>query len=157
MNIIEIPVIGSRNNQIEKFFYLLSNNSLRNFEGLDLGILHLDSNFQVYFYFLNQDNEQYYYIWDLVIPHAPGCILIFNWEDPRSIESNLKTIEYVEKRFLTPLHICSLPSYQDIPDDLIKEELQIHGNRRIYTFDPERKDSAKEILRGVFDNNNGEE
>jgi len=146
MNIIEIPVIGSRHNQTENIFSLLSDLSLRNFEGMDLGIVNLDEYNQIYFYFLSQENDQYHYLWDLLIPHAPGCILIFDWQDPRSIEKNLQTIEYIEERFCTPLHICSLPAENDIPDNLIKEELEIHGNRQLHSFDPTSKESAKEIL-----------
>ncbi len=150
MNIIELPVIGSRHNQTENIFSLLSDLSLRNFEGMDLGIVDLEKQCQIYFYFLTQENDQYHYLWDLVIPHAMACILIFDWQDPRSIEKNLQTIEYIEQRFSTPLHICSLPAENDIPDDLIKEELEVHGNRSLHTFDPNSKDSAKEVLLQLF-------
>ncbi len=156
MNIIELPVIGSRHNRIEDIYHLFSEHSLRNFEGMDLGILDLDNENQIYFYFLCQENEQYHYLWDLVIPHAIGCILIFDWLDPRSIENNLQTIEYIEERFSTPLHICSLPAENDIPDDLIKEELEVHGNRHLYTFDPTSIDSAKEILLHLLESHNGD-
>ena len=156
MNIIEIPVIGSRHNQTENLYYLLSNQSLRNFEGMDMGRLDLDKMNQIYFYFLSQENEQYHNLWDLIIPHAIGCILIFDWLDPRSIENNLQTIEYIEERFTTPLHICSLPAENDIPDDLIKEELEVRGNRHIYTFDPTDKESAKEILLRLLQSNKGD-
>lgn len=154
MNIIELPVIGNRYNQIESLFSLLSENSLRNFEGLDLGIIDLDQDNQIYFYFFSQENEHYHYLWDLIIPHAMGCILIFDWQDPRSIENNLQTIEYIEERFSTPLHICSLPAENDIPDDLIKEELGTHPNRWLYTFDPSSKESAKKMLLQLLENQN---
>ena len=154
MNIIELPVIGSRHNQTENIFSLLSDLTLRNFEGMDLGIVDLDPQNQIFFYFLSQDNEQYHYLWDLIIPHAIGCILIFDWQDPRSIEKNLQTIEYIEERFSTPLHICSLPAENDIPDDLIKEELEVHGNRQLHTFDPTSKESAKAIILRLLESQN---
>ena len=150
MNILELPVLGSRHNQTEKIFTLLSNQPLRNFEGFDLGVLDLDKDLQVYFYFLNQESENFHYLWDLIIPHAIGCLLVFNWQDAQSIELNLRTIEYIEGRFSTPLHICSLPTNSDIPDDLIKEELEMNGKRRLYTLNPESKESVKQILLQVL-------
>jgi signal recognition particle receptor subunit beta len=150
MSILELPVIGSRQNNIEKIYSLLSDQPLRNFEGMDLGILKLEDDSQVYFYFFSQDNDNYHYLWDLVIPHAIGCILLFDWQDPQSIERNLRTLEYLEERFTTPLHICSLPAENDIPDDLIREELEAKGTRFLHTFDPASKESAKEILLQVI-------
>jgi hypothetical protein len=150
MNILELPVLGSQQNQMEKIYSLLSDRSLRSFEGFDLGILELDKDSCIYYYFLNQENENYHYLWDLVIPHALGCLLVFDWLDPKSIERNLRTIDYIEGRFSTPLHICSLPAESDIPDDLIREELEMNGERRLYPFDPGSKDSAKQILLQVL-------
>jgi len=150
MNILELPVLGSHQDQTEKIYTLLADQPLRNFEGFDLGVLELDKDLQIYFYFMNQENENYHYLWDLIIPHAVGCLLVFNWLDAQSIELNLRTIEYIEGRFSTPLHICSLPADSDIPDDLIKEELEMNGKRRLYTFDPESKDSVKHILSQVL-------
>ena len=42
MNILEIPVIGSRSSKKENIFTLLSQDALRNFEGFDLGLLKLN-------------------------------------------------------------------------------------------------------------------
>ena len=136
MDLLEIPVIGSRDSDKEKIYTLLSDLPLRNFLGLDFGLLNLDKESALYFYFLSQENENYMYLWDIIIPHAVGCILICNWRDPQSIEVNLKTIEYIEQRFSTPLHICSLPTEEDLPNDIIKEELEQSGDRNSYLFDP---------------------
>ena len=53
MDILEIPVIGSRKSEKEILFSLLSDQPLRKFEGLDAGILHLTKDLEIYFYFLN--------------------------------------------------------------------------------------------------------
>jgi hypothetical protein len=151
MNILEIPIIGKHQSETEKIYTLISKQPLRNFEGFDFGLLNLDKDLSVYFYFLNQENENYLYFWDIIIPHAVGCILIFDWGDPQSIERNLKTIEYLENNFSTPLHICTIPSESDLPESLIKEELERIGERRLYTFDPTKKESAKNILLQVID------
>jgi hypothetical protein len=150
MNVLEIPVIGNRDSEKEKIYTLLSDMPLRNFLGLDFGLLNLDEEIALYFYFLNQENENYLYLWDIIIPHAIGCILICNWRDPQSIEENLKTIEYIEQRFSTPLHICSLPTDEELPNDIIKEELEQSGDRKSYLFDPKSKKSVKDILTRVI-------
>ena len=59
MNIIELPVIGSRNSGKEKFYTLLSGNALRNFEGFDLGLLKLDDENSINFYFMNLEKANY--------------------------------------------------------------------------------------------------
>jgi hypothetical protein len=123
---------------------------LRNFEGFDLGLLKLDAENALYFYFMNIENESYQYLWDIIIPHALGCLLICEWRDHQSVDDNLRTVEYLESRFSTPLHICSLPASEDVPESFINEELQ-QGQRNLYSFDPENKESAKEILLSVLE------
>jgi hypothetical protein len=150
MNIIELPVIGSRYSGKEKIYTLLSENVLRNFEGFDLGLLKLDEENAIHFYFMNLENESYQYLWDIIIPHALGCVFICEWRDHQSVDDNLRTIEYLERRFSTPLHICSLPASEDVPESFINEELQ-QGQRNLYSFDPENKESAKEILLSVLE------
>jgi hypothetical protein len=151
MNIIELPVIGSRESGKEKLFTLLSDNSLRNFEGFDLGLIQLDDDNAIYFYFLNMENETYQYLWDIIIPHSVGCVLICEWQDHQSVDDNLKTIDYLERRFSTPLHICSLPVTEEVPESFINEELD-QGQRNLSSFDPQSKESAKEILLKVLEN-----
>jgi hypothetical protein len=151
MNIIEVPVIGSRSSGKEKIYTLLSGDALRNFEGFDLGLLNLDEENFLYFYFMNIENETYHYLWDIIIPHAVGCVLICEWRDHQSVDDNLKTIEYLERRFSTPLHICSLPASDEVPESFINEELEHNGQRKLYSFDPESKESAKDILLKVLD------
>ena len=152
MNIIEIPVIGSRYSEKEKFYTLLSGDTLRNFEGFDLGSLKLDEDNFLYFYFMNMENDNFRYLWDIIIPHAIGCILVCEWRDHQSIDDNLKIIEYLERRFSTSLHICSLPAGEDVPESLINEELQQSGQRRLYSFEPENKEAVKNIILQVLDN-----
>jgi hypothetical protein len=151
MNIIELPVIGSRYSGKEKFFSLLSGDALRNFEGFDLGLLKLDEENSLYFYFINMENENYQYLWDIIIPHAVGCLLICEWRDHQSVDDNLKTIEYLEMKFSTPLHICSLPASDDVPESFINEELEHGSQRKLYSFDPESKNSVKDILLKVLE------
>ncbi len=151
MNIIEVPIIGSRYSGKEKFYTLFSGDALRNFEGFDLGLLKLDEENFLYFYFMNMENETYHYLWDIIIPHAVGCVLICEWRDHQSVDDNLKTIEYLERRFSTPLHICSLPASDEVPESFINEELEHSGQRKLYSFDPESKESAKGILLNVLD------
>ena len=150
MNIIELPVIGSRYSGKEKMYSLLSGDAIRNFEGFDLGLLKLDDKNTLQFYFMNMENESYQYLWDIIIPHAVGCVLICEWKDHQSVDDNLKTIEYLESRFSTPLHICSLPASEEVPESFINEELN-QGRRKLYSFDPENKESAKEILINVLE------
>ena len=151
MNILEIPVIGSRNSGKEKIFTLLSQDALRNFEGFDLGLLKLDEENIIHFYFMNMENDAYRYLWDIIIPHAVGCLLICEWRDHQSVDDNLKTLDYLERRYSTSIHICSLPASDEVPESFINEELA-HGDQRIlHSFDPDSKDSIKNILLKVID------
>ena len=151
MNIIEIPVIGSRDSGKEKLYTLLSGEALRNFEGFDLGLLKLDKDTALHFYFMNMENESYKYLWDIIIPHSIGCLLVCEWRDHQSVDDNLKTIEYLERRFSLPLHICSLPVSDEVPESFINEELEHGSDRKLYSFDPENKESAKQILLDLLD------
>jgi len=151
MNILEIPVIGSPNSGKESFFTLLSQDSLRNFEGFDLGLLKLNDQNIIHFYFMNMENENYRYLWDIIIPHSVGCLLVCEWRDHQSVDDNLKTIDYLERRYSTSIHICSLPASEEVPESDINDELERGGQRNLYNFDPESKQSVKDILINLLD------
>ena len=111
----------------------------------------MDEENYLYFYFMNMENETYRYLWDIIIPHAVGCVLICEWRDHQSVDENLKTIDYLERRFSTSLHICSLPASEEVPESFINEELAHGAQRILHPFDPESKDSVKDILIKVID------
>jgi len=151
MNIIEIPVIGSRYSGKENLYTQLSGDALRNFEGFDLGLIKLDDENSLYFYFMNMENEVYKYLWDIIIPHAVACVLVCEWRDHQSVDDNLRTIEHLERRFSTTIHICSLPASDEVPESFIEEELAQGGLRQLHSFNPESKESIKDILLKVLD------
>ena len=151
MNILEIPVIGSRSSKKENIFTLLSQDALRNFEGFDLGLLKLNDENIIHFYFMNMESDTYHYLWDIIIPHAVGCLLVCEWRDHQSVDENLKTIDYLEGRFSTSLHICSLQASEDVPESYINDELEQGGQRNLYSCDPESKESVKDILLKVLE------
>jgi len=146
MNILEVPVIGSRKNDKEKLFTLLSDRAIRKFEGLDVGFLQLSSNLGIYFYFLNQENEEYYYLWDLIIPHAIGCIVICDLSNSEIFAKNVKVIQYLEQRYQTPLHICALPVHGLEPTILKTKGFNETQGREFQYFNPKSKDTVKKIL-----------
>jgi hypothetical protein len=146
MNILEIPIISSRKNDKEKFFTLLSERAIRKFEGLDVGYLQFDSNLGIYFYFLNQENEEYYYLWDLIIPHAIGCVMICDLSNSEIFEKNVQIIQYLEHRFSTPLHICALPVHGLEPTVLKARGSSATQGREFQYFNPKDKETVKNIL-----------
>jgi hypothetical protein len=146
MNILEIPVISSRKNDKEKLFTLLSDRAIRKFEGLDVGYLQLPPDYGIYFYFLNQENEEYYYLWDLIIPHAIGCIIICDLSNPEIFDKNVKVIQYLEQRYQTPLHICALPVHGLEPSILKARGFNETHGREFQYFNPKDKTTAKKIL-----------
>jgi hypothetical protein len=145
--ILEIPIIGSRSTGKEKFYSLLSNTPLRNFQGLKFGCINLDQNHDIYLYFLNQENETYYYLWDLIIPHAIGCLVVCDWDNQEIFESNLEVLEKLEEQYSTPIHICVVePQNNSLHKKLLEEGLLLNQNRKLLFFNPEEKKSAKKIL-----------
>ena len=93
MKVMEIPVIGSRKSEKEKIFTLLANKPLRKFEGLDVGFLELEDEHFIYFYFLNQESEDYYYLWDLILPYAPVCLVVFDFKNAEIFNRNVEIID----------------------------------------------------------------
>jgi len=151
MNVLEIPVIGSRKSEKEKLFTLLANKPLRKFEGLDVGFMELGNDHYIYFYFLNQESEDYYYLWDLILPYAPGCIMMCDFGNTEIFSRNLEIIEMLRNRFDTPLHICSLPVAGEEPTALKSDVLQENGQKEYQYFNPRDKNSAKLILQSLLD------
>jgi len=152
MNIIEIPVIGSRRSEKERLFTTLSDQPLRKFEGLDVGFLPLDENTAIYLYFLNQENDEYYYLWDLIIPRAIASIVICDIGNNDIFEKNVEIIEKMKLRYATDLIICSLPVQGEEPAVLRSKGLAPDDVAEFLYFDPDEKKSAKEILFKILDN-----
>jgi len=150
MNILEIPIIGSRKSGKENFFSLLSEQPLRKFEGLDVGYLNLNDEYSIYFYFLDQENEDYFYLWDLIIPYAIGCIIVCDPDNTEIFEKNVETIDRLKKLFKTPLHICSFPTKgEDVA--FLEQTEALEEEKEFLYFNPEDKNSAKTILQHVLD------
>lgn len=146
MNVIELPVIGSRRSEKEKLFTLLSDHPLRKFEGLDAGYLSLTDDADILMYFMNQENEDYYYLWDLIIPRSLGVLVVCDLASNEIFEKNVETIEFIKKRYGTRLFVCSLPVQGEEPAVLKSGELAPDDIAEFMYFDPDSKDSAKNIL-----------
>ena len=150
MRVLEIPVIGSRKSEKEKLFTLLANKPLRKFEGLDVGFLDLGHDYFLYFYFLNQESEDYFYLWDLILPHAPGCLVVCDFGNPEIFSRNVEVIEILRNRFDTPLHICSLPVEGKEPEGLHSVMIGAAKPEEYRYFNPRDKKSAKSILKSLL-------
>ncbi len=151
MKVLEIPIIGSRKSEKEKIFTLLSDKPLRKFEGLDVGFLDLGNDYFIYFYFLNQESEDYLYLWDIILPYAPGCIVVCDFGNTEIFSRNVEIIEMLRSRFETPLHICSLPVEGEEPAVLRSGLLAENGQKEYQFFDPKDKNSVKLILQSLLD------
>jgi hypothetical protein len=150
MNILEIAVIGSKESKKEKLYTLLSDTPLRNFQGLDFGSLQLADDMEIYFYFMNQEQEAYRYLWNLIIPHACCCLIVIEWENEELFAETIKWIEYFEQNFLTPLHICAFKPIQTVDERLINHKYKFNGAREFIFFDTSSKESAKNILESLL-------
>ena len=150
MDILEISVIGSSANEKEKLFTVLSDQQLRKFEGVDVGYLELDKDTAMYMYFLNQEADDYFYLWDLIIPQAIGTVLLCDLGNSEIFSKNVERIEHLEKRYSTPLHICSLPVDGQKPAALKADSFGSDSDRDFLYFDPGDRKSAKEVLLKVL-------
>ena len=144
--ILEIAIISSRTSEKEKLYSLLSDTPLRNFQGLKFGSINIDQEHDIYLYFLNQENETYYYLWDLIIPHTVSCLVMCDWDDQEILESNLAILEKLEEEYFTPIHICVFKLQEKIDPILQKEGLLLDKNKKLLFFDPEDKNTAKNVL-----------
>ncbi len=151
MNILEIPVIGSWKSEKEKLFTLLTDKGLRKFEGLDVGYLHLDTDQAIYFYFINQESEEYKYLWDLIIPHAVGCVVVCDLENAEVFEKNVETIEFLRDRYTKNIFICSLPVHGEEPSVLKSKRLVSDDVTQFMFFDPRDKSSAKQVVAKILE------
>jgi signal recognition particle receptor subunit beta len=151
MNILEIPVIGSRKSEKEKIYSLLSDQPLRKFEGLDVGCLRLNKDLEIYFYFLNQEDDNYLYLWDLIIPYAIGCIVVCDPSNPEIFKRNMEIIKKLESDYSIPLNLCSISELHSEQDIAEEKHPQGESNREFQYFNPQEKKSAKDILIKLID------
>ena len=150
MNVLEIPVIGSRKSAKEQIFTLLSQQNLRKFEGLDVGCLDLSNNFTIYFYFLHQEDENYYYLWDLIIPYSLACLVVCDVSNIDIFEKNLEIIKNLEKKFTAPLYISYLSVSGEQPGFFKEKAQEFKEKREFIEFNPQDKKSAKDLLLRVL-------
>jgi hypothetical protein len=151
MNILEIPVIGSWKSQKESIFTLLSDRPLRKFEGLDIGHLPVNKDVTIYFYFINQESEDYKYLWDLILPHAIGCVVVCDLENSEVFEKNVEVIEYLKDRYSCNLYICSLPVQGQEPAVLKSSGLIPEDIAEFMYLDPNDKNTAIKVLKKIID------
>ena len=151
MNILEIPVIGSRKSEKENLYSLLSDQPLRKFEGLDVGSLPLSADLELYLYFLNQEDDNYLYLWDLIIPYAIGCIVVCEPSIPEVFTRNMEIIEKLESDYSTPLLLCTSFESRDKQNNSQDSHPREHSNREFHYFNPQDKKSAKDILIKLLD------
>jgi hypothetical protein len=150
MNILEIAVLGSKESKKEKLYTMLSDTPIRNFQGLDFGSLQLADDMEIYFYFMNQEQENYTYLWDLIIPHAYCCLVLIEWENENLFAETIKLIETLEQNFLTPLHVCAFKPGQAMDERLINHAYNFNGAQKFAFFDTSSKESAKNILKNLL-------
>lgn len=150
MDILEIAVIGSKDSKKENLYSLLSDTPIRNFQGLNFGALTLAENLQIFLYFLNQEDDTYTYLWDLIIPHTYCCLILIEWDQEEVFGETIKLIERMEQKFQTPLHICSFKPENNINPLLIEHSFNLNDNQKFVFFDPSDKDSAKKVLKTLL-------
>lgn len=145
MNVIEIAIIGNPKSGIEKFYTYLSSENPRSFKGMDFGELKLDQDRSVFIYFLAQNREEYYYLWDAIIPHCAATLVICN-SDNSVFQQNIKAINYLEKNFLTPAYICMDDSSSDLKKLVKQNQSEFLRQPKIIKESITDKDSVKSIL-----------
>ena len=147
-NIIEIAIIGSQKTDKEILFSLLSDEPLRNFQGLKFGKLVLDNEKSIHFYFLNQEKESY--VWDLIIPHSVAVVVVCDFDYPQILNENLLVIERLENSYTTPYFICPFQSKDNIIEEMEKYGIDIKNDNRILEFDHKGRDNAKKVLTDIL-------
>ncbi len=150
MNIVELVIIGSQKTEKEKLFSILSEEPLRNFQGLKFGCLNLDDEKSIHFYFLNQEQDIYYYLWNLIIPHSLAAIVVCDCNDPQILNDNLEVISQLETTYSTPLFICPFNNYENLEAEMEKFGINLQNSNRILKFESGDKKSAKTILTDIF-------
>ena len=95
---------------------------------------------------MNQEDENHYYLWDLIIPYAACCIVVCDVSNMDIFEKNLEVVENLEKKFATPIHICSLPITGEQPDYIKERGQEFRNNREFIDFNPDDKKSAQNLL-----------
>ena len=144
----ELAIIGSQKTEKEILFTLLSDEPLRNFQGLKFGKLNLDEDKIIHFYFLNQEKESY--VWDLIIPHSIAVIIVCDFDSPQILNENLLVIERIQNSYTTPHFICPYQSTENIIEQLERYGLDIKKDNRILEFDQKDRENAKKILVDVM-------
>lgn len=150
MNIIELAFIGSQKSQKEKLFSLISDEPLRSFKGLNFGYLPLDESKSIHFYFLDQEKEKYYYLWDLIVPHSLAVVIVCDNDTQQLLNENLNTINKLKNTYSTPFFICSLNNHENLMSELNQQGIDLKSDDRIFKFDNPDRDNFKELLTTVF-------
>ena len=153
IDILEIPIVAINSDQANDFLESLPVESDRSYKGFRHLEFRLTSEKCIYLYLLeNFPEKDNYYIWDRIIPKAPFCLFLFNWEDPAFADF----YDYYKKRYETPL-LFAAPKLEeeadlsDIEDEILKNE-----NNRIIFYEGQDENSVKsaikQALQFVLDN-----
>ena len=143
MNIFEVVVLTDNYLNFQEAIDRLNDQPLRSLEGMDFKRLPLDKDTEIYLYVFDHETESYLHLWDLIIPHAVGVMLVFDWMNELAGSRYMDTLSYLEKRFDTPVTVV-----QAGPADSLPEVLQ---GKRVITVQPDDKESLKQALAGLFE------
>lgn len=152
MQIVEIPVVVNESIDCAALFSSIGQSELRRYEGMDFSSVQLDESHQVYFYFLDQAKPQYHYLWDMIIPHSPGCLVVCDWKNKDILDQSMKSLEYLENRFSTPAYACVLGTPDSLPESLKESGFTLGSDKRLRFLTTSDKESVKKVLAGIFDN-----
>lgn len=143
IEILEIPVIQLLLDKAKEtdFEELIQGELDRNYDGFRHIEKMINEKTSVYFYFLeNAVDKDDYGVWDRVIPRAPFCLILFDWDHP-DID---RVISAYQDRFSTPLIFVSFtapPNSQKITSQILKE-----GEIRVIFAEKKSKDGIQSIL-----------
>ncbi|MBN2424273.1 MAG: hypothetical protein JXR46_08715 [Calditrichaceae bacterium] len=121
--ILEIPVISlvSKPESESDFESLIKGEIDRNYEGFRHIEKTIKDNKSIYFYMLgNAVETDDYSVWDRIIPKAPFCLVLFDW-DHTDFD---RIITIFKNRYQTPLNFITFsapPSSQKITSEILKQ------------------------------------
>lgn len=151
----EILVLSTNVDLIKDIFHKICSEIISENKEVVFGFLPIDDQFQLQLYgFEWQDKSENYY-WEKIFRKALGVIVLFDWNDGKSLSALKKILRHFESNYSLPIITASKLNgeHEKLPFKLYRGGLPVTGESRFTFYHLNSVESIRELIVGLININ----
>ena len=151
----EVIVVATDKNIIKQLYQTICEEINDENEEIVFGFLPIDDQLQINLYGFEWKRNSKLYHWDKLCRKILGAIVIYDWQDDKSVDLMRQTLRFFEANFEIPLITASMlnGAAGNLPIKLYRGGLPVSSECRFSFFDPKSPASIRELIVGLININ----